>query len=237
MITYGIDAGNSNNSLVRLQGRQLRRLSLKAPVRPPEAPDCRPDANRLAAELAGSNITPLGVDAALTLARSPAVARPWESWLRGFKTPSSVEPLPAGGSNQQQHWWRLTRWWTNLAHILVTAHEYTIWAGGDLPANGRLLIEVYPRVSWTSLAAEISHPIKSIYTSGAVAWRDEVLTALELEWTSPKAGTHDRDAAICAVTARQVVRGKAMFFGQEVSDAGTHCAGGGIAIPSSWGLP
>ena len=231
MVTYGIDAGTANNALVSLGGSELRRLEFETRLRPPPEDDWRSQARELAAELAAQRIYPLGVDAALSLARPPDLSRPWETWMNGFKTPSSVPSRPDGGSEQQLHWWRLARWWTAVAHTLAKEHEYEIWTGGEVSAGARLLVEVYPRVSWVGLAAGTSHAIDSIYKSGTVAWRDEVIAALDLHWNTRKKGTHDRDAAICAVTVRQVLRGKARFFGQKVSDAGSHWIGGGIAIP------
>ncbi|MFH1922776.1 MAG: DUF429 domain-containing protein, partial [Planctomycetota bacterium] len=97
--------------------------------------------------------------------------------------------------------------------------------------HGGLIVEVYPRLSWLSLAAFEGIPIESPWRQ--VAARDRILEDLGMCWQGKRpGGSHVRDAAICAVTAQRVLEGRAGYLGESIQETNQPAfSGGGIAVP------
>jgi hypothetical protein len=236
---YGIDTGTANNALVRLAGTTLTSLlpikALPGGGIPDEAEQWPTQrwcelARAVSAELDQRELFPLGVDAALTLACEPP-CRTWEMWARAFATPASLDPLPIDqGSRQQRRWVRMARLWTEVTHLLTSQYQWKLWRGEKVSGAPRLLIEVYPRMSWLSLAAFRGVQVRESWKR--VGSRDSVLRHLNLTWAGSRPNRHARDAAVCALTVQAVMNNAAGFLGEDVTVSQLSALrGGGIAIP------
>ena len=240
MKTYGLDVGTSHNALVELDGNTLRAIPILASL-PTGLANASSWASAtwanhskaIAAEIVNRSLFPIGIDAALSLAKA-GDARPWETVARGFHTPSSLSPLPQSGSAQQRGWWILARLWSGVLGDLARSYGARLWDGWKLSSSQEvpLIVEVYPRMSWIALSAAIPNAVTTSY--GAASTKQGILAGLGLAWGSPKKNDHHRDAAVCAATVQSVLNGSAGFLGEPVV-VGTPCRGGGIAIP--WVLP
>lgn len=243
MYGYGIhasvSAGGGGNEALKLQGRRLLYegplASLEGGVdldRSTPAADWRRLATAVAKEIDQRGLHPLGIDSPLSLADpgSGGRGRPFESVVQApFKTPEAFEPWPGGASKT---FLQLARLWTEVAYLLVTEHEWTLWTGQTRTLGTKVLVEVYPRVSWATLAAAVGTPIDQPYSR--VALRDAILNDLGVSAPQKRQLTKDlRDAAICAVTASNAVGRGGGFLGRAAEPDKKHRAlvGGGIALP------
>lgn len=242
MYGFGIHAAQSSdgggNQMIKIQGRRLlhsgplqslaRGLDLDGSSPPREWSRA---AAAVAEELEDRGLHPLGVDAPLSLAdRGSDGGRPFESLVQtAFKTPESFDPWPGGSSKS---FLVLARLWTEVAYSLVTEHGWTLWTGQSASTGSRLLVEVYPRASWTTLAAARGVPVEERYPRVAV--RDAVIDGIGLSVQEDRPLTKDlRDAAVCAVTTSNVVARGAGFLGRpaETDPKRRALVGGGIAVP------
>ena len=242
MPAFGIDTGTANNEIVKLDGG---RLSREEPLR--DLPEGRlPEgeegwttdrwsqlAGAVAGEINERDLHPLGVDAALAVATA-SPCRYWEKLARGFETPPTLDPLPIErGSRQQKGWVMMARLWTEVTYLLVTQHGWTLWCGESFDPSTKLIVEVYPRLSWLTVAAFHDHgiPIESPWRQ--VAARDRILEHLGLSWQGRRpGGPHTRDAAICAVTVQRVIDGRAGYLGEPIQHTSQPpFSGGGVAVP------
>jgi len=233
MKTYGLDTGTTHNELVSLDGKRLTRekpvQAFKDHTGPVNDAKLAARAQAIADELDSRRLHPLGIDAPVALAVA-GDCRPWERLARGFKTPASLDQRLRRGSRQQQAWHKLARLWSRVAFILTQQHGWRLWQGKKLPKRAKVLVEVYPRMSWLALAAFARITIAEPY--GRTGCKDSILDGLGLEWTGSR-NVHARDAAVCAITARAVLEHQAGYLGQPVQIDKTHrvLRGGGIAIP------
>jgi len=240
---YGIhassSAGGGGNEALKLQGRRLLYegplASLQGGVDldgSSPAADWRRLAKAVAEEIDRRGLHPLGVDSPLTLADpgSGGRGRPFESLVQApFKTPEAFDPWPSGASKT---FLQLARLWTEVAYLLVTEHEWTLWTGQSRTLGTKVLVEVYPRVSWATLAAAVGTPIDQPYSR--VALRDAILEDLRISGPRKRQLTKDlRDGAICAVTASNAVGRGGGFLGRgaEPNKKLRALVGGGIALP------
>lgn len=241
MYGYGIDASLSDerdsNRVIKLQGRRLLDQGVVeslggeidlGPSSPPEA--WRRRAAEVAAELDERGIYPLGVDCALTLARE-GDGRPFENLVgSAFKTPSRFDPWPTGPS---ESWIVLARLWTEITYLLIEERGWTLWTGQRRTTGSKLLVEVFPRICWTTLAASLQVPVHKEYSS-SVQLRDDTLAQLELSVPGrPRLNDDLREAAVCAVTASKVATRTAGYLGTEAEASPDLPAyvGGGVAVP------
>lgn len=239
MTVYGLDSGTANNELVGLNSTTLRRLGsldafdagrLPSAIETWDAAQWTELAQQVANELDTKGFFPLGVDAALSHAVT-GDCRGWEAMAGGFSTPGCLDPLPLDrGSEQQKLWVKTARLWTEVAFWLVTDHGWTLWSGEPVEQkNSRLLVEVYPRLSWLVMAGFTRAPIA--YRWREVACRDGILSHLGLAWEGRRPNAHVRDAAMCAITAQRVMEGHAGFLGEPLQVRTRSFAGGGVALP------
>jgi hypothetical protein len=239
MATFGIDTGTKNNILVRLEGNQWSiqpaLQALPAGGIPDDsvrwnAPRWTALAEVVASELSERELFPLGVDAALTVARQ-SDSRWWEEWVGGIYTPSTLEKLSLDvGQAQQRYWMIMARLWTEVTFILTTELGWTIWEGQSVQPEIKVIVEVYPRMSWIGLAAFRGVRVQDSWKR--VGSRDAVLGQLNLTCQQDLFNLHARDAAVCAITAQAVLEGRAGFFGEPVEiGGGRSLRGGGIALP------
>jgi hypothetical protein len=243
MYGYGIHAsvsdGAGDNEAIKIQGRRLLYegplASLEGGVELEQgAPPAqwRRLATAVARELDERGLHPLGVDAPLTLADpgSGGRGRPFESLVQAsFKTPEAFDPWPSGAS---QAFLQLARLWTETAYLLVTEHGWTLWTGQSRTLGTKVLVEVYPRASWATLAAATGTTVDEPYSR--VALRDAVLAGLRLSGPHQRQLTKNlRDAAVCAVTASNAVGRGGGFLGREAElDPKLRAlVGGGVALP------
>lgn len=242
MYGYGIHTGLSDdggtNHVMKIQGKRLLYVgpleSLAGKIRlgqtsPPKR--WTEKAAAVAKELDGRGLHPLGVDSPLTVAHPTADGgRAFESLIQtAFKTPDGFSPWPGGASKS---FLVLTRLWTEVAYLLVAEHGWTLWTGQQRTTGSKLLVEVYTRASWTSLAAAVGAPVEERYPRVAVL--DTVIEGVGLQPPDDRPLTKDlRDAAICAVTTSNVVAAGAGFLGRQAErDAKRRVlVGGGIAVP------
>lgn len=243
MYGYGIHAsvsdGGGDNEAIKIQGRRLlceRPLSsLEGGVKldrgtPPG--EWRRLATAVARELDERGLHPLGVDGPLTLADpgSGGRGRPFESLVQApFKTPEAFDPWPGGAS---QPFLQLARLWSEVAYLLVTEHGWTLWTGQSRTLGTKVLVEVYPRASWATLAAATGTTVDEPYSR--VALRDAILAGLRLSGPPQRQLTKNlRDAAVCAVTASNAVGRGGGFLGREAEPDPKLRAlvGGGVALP------
>jgi hypothetical protein len=244
MYGYGIhasaSAGGGGNEAIKIQGKRALYagplasleggVDLGAATLPREWSRL---AKAVAVELDERGLHPLGVDSPLTLADpgSGGRGRPFESLVQApFKTPGSFDPWPSGASKT---FLQLARLWTEVAYVLVTEHDWSLWTGQTRTLGTKVLIEVYPRLSWATLAAATGTPVDEPYSR--VALRDAILEGLELSGPSYKRQlTKDlRDAVVCAVTASNAVGRGGGFLGRDAEPAPKCRAlvGGGIGVP------
>ncbi len=241
MYGYGIDAGRSDerdsNRVIKLQGRRLLDEGVLGSLGGeidlgPSSPAAawHRKAAEVAAELDDRGIYPLGVDCALTLARD-GEGRPFENLVGSpFKTPSRFDPWPTGASAS---WILLARLWTEIAYLLIEERAWTLWTGQRRTTGSKLLVEVFPRICWTTLAASLQVPVTKEYGS-SVQLRDDALGHLELSVSGRQRwNDHLREAAVCAVTASKVATRTAGFLGTEAEASPDLPAyvGGGVAVP------
>lgn len=235
--SYGLDCGTVHNRLVSLYEGQVKKLdpisalghSLEgcevwSPFKWSELAEC------VATEIVDRNLFTIGIDCALTRTTT-GNSRPWEKIAKGFYTPDSFTPWPGGGSLQQQNWWKMVRLWTEVTWYLVSNHRYVLFQSGVLECE-RLLVEVYPRLSWLCYAASRQIPFDISFDR--MQARDNIIRAIGIN--APKSwNRHDRDATICAQTALCARAGRAGFLGQPAfrDAANKTLKGGGIAIPLS----
>ena len=242
MYGYGIHTGLSDeggtNHVMKIQGKRLLYVgpleSLAGKLRlgkssPPKR--WTELATAVAKELDDRGLHPLGVDSPLTLAQpSSDGGRAFESLVQtAFKTPDSFSPWPGGASRS---FLVLARLWTEIAYLLVTEHRWTLWTGQQRTTGSKLLVEVYTRASWTSLAAAVGAPIEERYPRVAVL--DGVMEGIGLRPPDDRTLTRDlRDGAVCAITTSNVVDRGAGFLGRPAEPDEKHRAlvGGGIALP------
>ena len=242
MYGYGISAGLSEdrdqNQIVKLQGRRIIveggleslaggvALDGSSPMKKWSALT-----KALADELDSRGIYPLAVDCALSLpVDSSTDGRPFENLVQTpFKTPAGFKPWPKG----PEHWLVLARLWTEVAFRLVGEHGWTLWTGQRRISGSKILLEVYPRLSWATVSASLHVPVEKEY-SRSVEVRDRTLEALDLTLSGRDRLNDDlRDAAICAVTASKVATRTAGFLGVPAEPNAMRRAlvGGGIAVP------
>ncbi len=241
MYGYGIDAGLSDerdsNRVIKLQGRRLldeggvAALAGEIDLGPSSpASAWRERAAAVAAELDERGIYPLGVDCALTLPRA-GDGRPFENLVGSpFKTPGRFDPWPTGSSDT---WIVLARLWTEIAYVLIEERGWTLWAGQRRTTGSKLLVEIFPRLCWTTLAACLQVPVAKEYSS-SVQIRDDTLSQLELSVSGRQRLNDDlREAAVCAITASKVATRTAGFLGTgaEASPDQPAYVGGGVAVP------
>lgn len=243
MYGYGIDAGVSDdghsNRIIKLQGR---RLLDGGPLRTLEqgiSLDASSGnaawtklAKRVAAELEDRGVHPVGVSAPLTLA-TPGTGRgrPFENLVQApIPTPAQFDDWPSGTSAVRAI---LARLWSQVAHLLVSEHGWTLWSGEQRIVGSKLLVEVFPRMTWASLAAARRVPVLKEY-SRSVQLRDDVLSDLGIGFQSDiRMNESLREAAGCAVTVGKVTTRTAGYLGTELDDHPSLPAftGGGIAVP------
>lgn len=243
MYGYGIHAststGNGGNEALKLQGRRLLYEGVLASLEggldlDPGAPpaEWRRLATAVARELDQRGLHPLGIDSPLTLADpgSGGRGRPFESLVQApFKTPEGFDPWPSGASKT---FLQLARLWTEVAYLLVTEHGWSLWTGQSRTLGTKVLVEVYPRISWATLAAAVGTPVDQPYSR--VALRDAILEGLRLSSPRKRQLTKElRDAAVCAVTAGNAIGRGGGFLGRGVERNKKLRAlvGGGIALP------
>lgn len=243
MYGYGIHAsisgGGGGNEAIKLQGRRLLYEGLLSSLEggvelekgsPPA--EWRRLATAVARELDDRGLHPLGIDSPLTVADpgSGGRGRPFESLVQApFKTPEGFDPWPSGASTT---FFQLARLWTEVAYLLVTEHDWTLWTGQARTLGTKVLVEVYPRASWATLAAATGTAVDEPYSR--VALRDAILENLRLSGPHQRQLTKDlRDAAVCAVTASNAVARGGGFLGRGVErdPARRALVGGGIALP------
>lgn len=243
MYGYGIhasiSAGGGGNEALKLQGRRLlyegALASLEGGVEldqgsPPA--QWRRLADAVARELDQRGLHPLGVDSPLTLADpgSGGRGRPFESLVQAaFKTPETFDPWPGGASKS---FLQLARLWTEVAYVLVTEYGWSLWTGQTRTLGTKVLVEVYPRISWATLAAAVGTPVDQPYSR--VALRDAILEGLQLSAPRKRQLTRElRDAAVCAVTASNAVGRGGGFLGRDAEPDRKLGAlvGGGVALP------
>lgn len=242
MYGYGIhtalsDDGGSNH-VMKIQGKRLlyvgplESLAGKLRLGKTSKPERWTEkAAAVAEELDDRGLHPLGVDSPLTVALPAAEGgRAFESLVQtAFKTPDGFDPWPGGASKS---FLVLARLWTEVAYLLVAKHDWTLWTGQQRTTGTKLLVEVYPRASWTSLAAAVMAPVEERYPRVAV--RDTVIEGVGLRPPDDRPLTRDlRDAAICAVTTSNVVSRGAGFLGRDAERDTRRrvLVGGGIAVP------
>lgn len=243
MYGYGIhttvSSGGGGNEALKIQGRRLLyegaleslaggvELDAKSPTA-----EWSELATAVARELDGRGLHPLGIDSPLSLADpgSGGRGRPFESLVQApFKTPESFDEWPSGASKT---FLKLARLWTEVAYLLVTEHEWTVWVGQARTLGTKILVEVNPRTSWATLAAATGTVVDQPYSR--VALRDSILEGLQLSSPRKRQLTKDlRDAAICAVTASNVIARGGGYLGRGVEPDTKKRAlvGGGIALP------
>lgn len=240
MYGYGVHASvSASNDTVKVQGRRLLYegplTSLEGGVELDQgatAEQWTKLARAVAKELDGRGLHPLGVDTPLTLADpgSSGRGRPFESLIQvPFKTPESFDPWPSGASAS---FLLLTRLWSEIAYLLVTEHDWTLWNGQARTLGTKVLVEVYPRISWATLAAATGQPIDEPFSR--VALRDAILEGLRISGPTKRQLTKDlRDAGICAITAGNAIARGAGYLGREIEPDRKLRAlvGGGIALP------
>lgn len=240
MYGYGIHAGTSkdsdDNRIVKLQGRRLvdegplETLEDGFPLDENASPEEWTElAEAVIDEIENRSIYPLGVDAPLTLAESSG-GRPFEALVRTpYRTPETFEPWPKKRSSMLL----ITRLWTEMAYIMVKQRDWTLWVGEGHTLGTKLLVEVYPRLSWGTLAACRGAAVLKHY-GRSVQVRDDTLAALRLKFVNRDRPTKElRDAAVCAVTIGKVATRTSGYLGKELEHAGGAPAfgGGGIAVP------
>jgi hypothetical protein len=232
---YGLDCGTIHNRLVSLEKGQVEHLdpigALDNCLEGCEvwvSSDWSALAELIANEIVERNLFTIGIDCALTRART-GDNRPWEKISKGFNTPASFDPWPVGGSVQQQNWWKMSRLWTEVTWCLVMNHRYTLFQGESLETE-RLIVEVYPRLSWLCYAA--SRRIACAISFDLMQARDDIVRGVGIN-VPPRWNRHDRDATICAMTAICARAGRTGFLGEgALQDAGSKSfRGGGIAVP------
>jgi hypothetical protein len=124
----------------------------------------------------------------------------------------------------------MARVWTEVTHLLTSKHQWELWHGERVSGTPKLLIEVYPRMSWLSLAAFRRVQVRESWKR--VGSRDSVLRHLGLTWAEKRPNRHARDAAVCAITVQTVMNNAAGFLGEDVTVTELPALrGGGIAIP------
>ena len=89
-----------------------------------------------------------------------------------FKTPEDFDAWPSGASKT---FLKLARLWTEVAYLLVTEHDWSRLGRPGPDPGLKILVEVYPRISWATLAAATGTPIDQPYSR--VALRDSILGA------------------------------------------------------------
>jgi len=240
---YGIDAGVSDdghsNRIIKLQGRRLleggRLHTVKGGIPLDESSGSAAWtklAKAVAEELEERSVHPLGISAPLTLA-TPGTGRgrPFENLIQApIPTPADFETWPSGTSTTRAI---LARLWTQVAHLLVTKHGWTLWSGEQRIVGSKLLVEVFPRMTWTTLAAARRVAVTKEY-SRSVQLRDDVLQAVGIGFQSDvRLNESLREAAACAVTVGKVTTRTAGYLGTELDDHPKLPAftGGGIAVP------
>jgi hypothetical protein len=244
MYGYGIhttiSGDGGGNEALKIQGRRLlyegplASLAGGVELDKGSAPaQWRELATAVARELDERGLHPLGLDSPLSLADpgSGGRGRPFESGVQApFKTPESFDGDWPGGASKT--FLKLARLWTEVAYLLVTEHGWTFWAGQARTLGTKILVEVYPRISWATLAAASGTPVDQPYSR--VALRDSILEGLQLSGPRKRQLTKDlRDAAVCAVTASNVVARGGGFLGRgvEADKKKRALVGGGIALP------
>lgn len=243
MYGYGIDAGVSDdghsNRIIKLQGNRLleggpvRTLKDGIPLDPSSSAAAWTRlAKAVAGELEERGIHPLGVSAPLTLA-TPGTGRgrPFENLIQApIPTPADFKTWPTGTSTSRAI---LARLWSQVAHRLVSDFGWTLWSGEQRIVGSKLLVEVFPRMAWATLAAARRVPVEKEY-SRSVQLRDEVLQTLGLGFQSDvRLNESLREAAACAITVGKVATRTAGYLGIELDDHPNLRAftGGGIAVP------
>lgn len=239
MKTYGIDVGltEKSNALVELDSsagtiRQLPSLAgFKHKLSELTRSKTKAVAQTLCDEILSKKYYPLAVDCALTCARKGKSRRMWETYLAGsFATPAHTFPSPQLKPWKRQ--WRLMAYlWCEVASCLVAKGGLTLWAGASTPPLhfAQVVIEVYPRTSWTSLHSANRWHLTHYFTKH-VPWRDATLVRAGYSWSGAKSGIHARDAAVAALLAYEIVNGSAEFLGEPLVPAGSVYAGGGIGL-------
>lgn len=186
-------------------------------------------ATAVAKEIDDRGISPLGVDAPLSLARDDD-GRPWEALAQSsMRTPQMFDPWPSGASKSQL---MMARLWSEVAYLLTRDHGFTLWAGG-VARSGKLLVEVETRTSWATLAASQSIPLTASYTR-SVQVRQDIIDGIGLTFGRDVRPTKDlRDAAVAAITASRVQAGTAGYLGSiiETDASRKKLIGGGVAVP------
>lgn len=243
MYGYGIhassSAGGGGNEAIKIQGKRALYagplaaleggVDLDAGAAPREWTRL---AQAVASELDHRGLHPLGVDSPLTLADpgSGGRGRPFESLVQApFKTPESFDPWPGGASKS---FLQLARLWTEIAYLLVTEHDWSLWTGQSRTLGTKVLIEVYPRLSWATLAAATGTAVDQPYSR--VAMRDAILQGLQISGPHKRQLTRDlRDGVMCAVTASNAIGHGGGFLGRDAEPVARRRAlvGGGIAVP------
>lgn len=243
MYGYGIDAGVSrgghSNRIIKLQGRRLldgghvHTLEGGVPLgQSSGAATWTKLAKQVATELEERGVHPLGVSAPLTLA-TPGTGRgrPFENLVQApIPTPADFKAWPSGSSAARA---TLARLWSQVAHLLVSDHGWTLWSGEQRIVGSKLLVEVFPRMTWTTLAAARRVPVGKEY-SRSVQLRDDVLQAVGVGFQAEvRLNESLREAAACAVTVGKVATRTAGYLGTELDDHPTLPAftGGGVAVP------
>lgn len=243
MYGYGIDASTtddgSSNRVIKLQGRRLLDSGpIEALAGGIELDSSSGDgewselATAVAAELDAKGIHPVGIDCPLTLATpGSGRGRPFENLVQSpIPTPAEFETWPKGSSEARAI---LARLWSEVARRLVDEHGWTLWAGEQRIVGSKLFVEVFPRSSWTVLAASRRVPVTKEY-SRSVQLRDDVLEALQVAFPSgTRLNEALRDGAACAITAGKVTTRTAGYLGLPLEEHPTLPAfiGGGIAVP------
>ena len=240
MYGYGIHTGTSkdsdDNRVVKLQGRRLvdegplETLKEGFPLDEDATPeDWTALANEMIDEIEERSIYPLGVDAPLTLAESGS-GRPFEALVRTpYRTPETFDPWPKKRSSMLL----ITRLWTEMAYLMVKERDWTLWVGEGHTLGTKLLVEVYPRLSWATLAACRGASVHKHY-GRSVQVRDDTLAALRLKFVNRDRPTKElRDAAICAVTIGKVATRTSGYLGKALERSVDDHAfgGGGVAVP------
>ncbi len=243
MYGYGIhttvSSGGGGNEALKIQGRRLlyegALESLAGGVEldaKSKAAEWSELATAVARELDERGLHPLGLDSPLSLADpgSGGRGRPFESLVQApFKTPESFGEWPSGASKT---FLKLARLWTEVAYRLVTEHDWTVWVGQARTLGTKILVEVNPRISWATLAAATGTAVDQPFSR--VALRDSILEGLDLSSPRKRQLTKDlRDAAICAVTASNVIASGGGYLGRGIEPDAKKRAlvGGGIALP------
>lgn len=239
MITYGIDPGlsASTTSLVQLDDGSSKLTVLKPLAAMPQSlkvhsrdpKELSAVANRLAQEILQRELFPLAIDAPLTCPPAGKKKRLWETNVVGaFSTPEWSK------LNLGKTWHMLTFVWTQVALALRNA-GVVVWSGDwPMPTDGRIVIEVYPRVSWTTLLAWRGWHLWTEFRTCPVKWRDFTLDCAGFTWVKAPINpvkVHPRDAAVGALNMLAVWYSNGRYLGEQVLNfAGAPClVGGGIA--------